>query len=119
MSRATFTPSTLRSPSKGAALPWRVAPPLVSTALIYLGAGVLATLLPLKLSSQGLGATVIGLLAAAEAIGFLVGCLYAHRIISPVGPERAYAAFAGMKAVAILAGWHCRMTKSWLSLKRC
>jgi MFS family permease len=103
MSRATFTPPTLRSPSMGAALPWRVAPPLVSTALIYLGAGVLATLLPLKLSAQGLSATVIGLLAAAEAIGFLAGCLYAHRIIAPVGPERAYAAFAGMKAVAILA----------------
>ena len=103
MSRATLTPPTLRSPSTGAALPWRVAPPLVSTALIYLGAGVLATLLPLKLSAQGLGATVIGLLATAEAIGFLVGCLYAHRIIAPVGLERAYAAFAGMKAVAILA----------------
>ena len=44
----------------------------------------------------------IGLLATAEALGFLVGCLYAHKIIVPVGLERAYAAFAGMKAVAIL-----------------
>jgi len=83
-------------------LSWRVAPPLVSTALLYLGVGVLATLLPLRFSAQGLSPSVIGLLATAEAVGFLIGCLYAHRIIAPVGLERAYAAFAGMKAVAIL-----------------
>ena len=103
MNRATSTSPTLRSPAGGVGLSWRVAPPLVSTALLYLGVGVLATLLPLRLSAQGLSPSAIGLLAAAEAVGFLTGCLYAHRIIAPVGLERAYAAFAGMKAVAILA----------------
>ena len=51
---------------------------------------------------DGFSPGVIGLIATAEALGFLVGCLYAHKIIAPVGLERAYAAFAGMKAVAIL-----------------
>ena len=68
-----------------------------------LGAGVLGSLLPLRFSAMGLSTGVIGLIATAEALGFLVGCLYAHRIIAPVGLERAYAAFAGMKAVAILS----------------
>ena len=101
MNRAT---STLRTPPSpvGRGLSWRVAPPLVSTALLYLGVGVLATLLPLRFSAQGLSPAAIGLLATAEAVGFLVGCLYVHRIIAPVGLERAYAAFAGLKAVAIL-----------------
>jgi MFS family permease len=103
MSRATSRPATPLAPATGVALPWRVTPPLLGTALVYIGAGVLATLLPLRFSAQGLTPTVIGILAAAEEIGFLAGCLYAHRIIAPVGPERAYAAFAGMKAVAILA----------------
>jgi MFS family permease len=78
-----------------------VVPPLISTALIMLGAGVLASLLPLRFSAMGLSPGVIGLIATAEALGFLVGCLQAHRIIAPVGLERAYGAFAGMKAVAI------------------
>lgn len=82
-------------------IPWRVVPPLISTALIMLGAGVLGSLLPLRFSSMGLSAGTIGLVATAEALGFLVGCLYAHKIIVPVGLERAYGAFAGMKAVAI------------------
>src|SRR5580700_10918264 len=84
-------------------IPWRVAPPLASTALTMLGAGVLGSLLPLRFSAMGFSPGVIGLIATGEALGFLVGCLYAHKIIAPVGLERAYAAFAGMKAVAILS----------------
>ena len=111
------TPNRPRGSDALGALPWRVAPPLISTALIYIGSGVLSTLLPLRFSAQGLSPTVIGLLATAEALGFLVGCLHAHRIIGPVGLERAYAAFAGMKAVAILA-MHFAPGASWLAACR-
>jgi MFS family permease len=91
------------APAAANAIPWRVVPPLLSTALSMLGAGVLGSLLPLRFSAMGLSPGTIGLIATAEALGFLAGCLYAHRIIAPVGLERAYAAFAGMKAVAILS----------------
>ena len=83
-------------------IPLRVVPPLTSTALIMVGSGVLGSLLPLRFSAMGYSPGVIGLFATAEALGFLVGCLYAHKIIAPVGLERAYATFASMKAVAIL-----------------
>jgi MFS family permease len=91
------------APAAADAIPWRVVPPLLSTALSMLGAGVLGSLLPLRFSAMGLSPGMIGLIATAEALGFLAGCLYAHRIIAPVGLDRAYAAFAGMKAVAILS----------------
>jgi MFS family permease len=84
------------------AIPWRVVPPLASTALLMIGSGVLGSLLPLRFSAMGYSPGTIGLFATAEALGFLVGCLYAYKIIAPVGLERAYATFAGMKAVAIL-----------------
>lgn len=94
---------TARATGKiAAAIPWRVAPPLVSTALIMVGAGVLGSLLPLRFSALGLSPGIIGLIATAEAVGFLTGCLYVHRLIAPVGLERAYATFAGLKAVGIL-----------------
>jgi len=89
-------------PRKVPALPWRVAPPLVSTAITMIGSGVLGSLLPLRFSALGFSPGVIGILATAEAVGFLVACLYAHKIIAPVGLDRAYAAFAGLKSVAIL-----------------
>src|ERR1700691_5076144 len=84
------------------AIPWRVAPPLISTALIMIGAGILGSLLPLRFSALGFSPGIIGLIATAEALGFLTGCLYAHRVIAPVGLERAYATFASLKSVAIL-----------------
>ena len=83
-------------------IPWRVALPLASTALLMFGSGVMGSLLPLRFSAMGMSAGTIGLIATAEAIGFLAACLYAHKLIAPVGLERAYAAFAGLKAVAIL-----------------
>ena len=117
MSRVTSTVPTLPPRAAGVVLPRLVAAPLVSTALIYVGAGVLATLLPLRFSAQGLKPTVIGLLATAEEIGFLAGCLCAHRIIAPVGRERAFAAFAAMKAVAIL-GLHFAVGAPFLAVIR-
>src|SRR5882724_3360239 len=89
-------------PRPATAMPWRVAPPLISTALLMLGSGFLGSLLPLRFSALGLSDGVIGLIATAESLGFLTGCLYAHKVIAPVGLERAYATFAGVKSVAIL-----------------
>ncbi len=66
-----------------------------------LGAGFLGSLLPLRFSAMGMPEGVIGLLATAEALGFLAGCLYAHKLIAPVGLERAYATFASIKSAAI------------------
>lgn len=86
----------------GGGIPLRVVPPLISTAFAMIAAGVLGSLLPLRFTAMGISPGVIGLIATAEALGFLCGCLYAHKVIAPVGLERAYATFAGMKAVAIL-----------------
>jgi len=99
-----MTPTQISVARSGAAaIPLRVVPPLVSTALIMVGAGVMGSLLPLRFSAMGYSPGVIGLFATAEALGFLVGCLYAYKVIAPVGLERAYATFAGIKAVAILS----------------
>ena len=113
----TIAPTTAPSRAPTGSIPWRVAPPLVSTALLMVGAGVLGSLLPLRFSAMGLSPGIIGLIATAEALGFLAGCLYAHRVIAPVGLERAYAAFAGMKAVAIL-GMHFADSVPALALLR-
>jgi MFS family permease len=97
---STRAAAAARAPAAG--IPWRVALPLLSTAFIMFGAGVLGSLLPLRFSAKGMSEGVIGLIATAEALGFLTSCLYAHRIIAPVGLERAFATFASLKAVAIL-----------------
>src|ERR1700683_4700102 len=101
MERVSQEPADPR-PGTATEIPWRVLPPLISNAVILLGTGMLGSLLPLRFSAMGLSDGVIGLIATAEALGFLTGCLYAHKVIAPVGLERAYATFASLKSVAIL-----------------
>ena len=95
----------------------RIAPPLASTGLTMIGAGLLGALLPLRYSAAGMSSGTIGLLGSAEGLGFLVGCLHAHRIIAPVGSERAYATFAGLKSVAIL-GLFFAVGAPWIAALR-
>jgi MFS family permease len=111
------TPTSTAILSPAAEIPWRVAPPLISTALLMLGSGFLGSLLPLRFSAMGMPEGVIGLLATAEALGFLAGCLYAHKVIAPVGLERAYATFASVKSAAIL-GLYFADSAPWLALLR-
>jgi MFS family permease len=105
-------------PPPATAIPWRVAPPLISTALLMFGSGFMGSLLPLRFSAMGMSDGVIGLIATAEALGFLAGCLYAHKVIAPVGLERAYATFAGVKSVAIL-GLYFADSVPTLAVLRC
>jgi MFS family permease len=105
-------------PPPANAIPWRVAPPLISTALLMFGSGFMGSLLPLRFSAMGISDGVIGLIATAEALGFLAGCLYAHKVIAPVGLERAYATFASVKSVAIL-GLYFADSVPMLAVLRC
>jgi MFS family permease len=89
------------SPITPGPLVWRVAPPLLSTALSSIATGLL-TLLPLRFTASGMSEGAIGLLATAEAAGFMLGCLHVHRLIAPVGQVRAYSAFAAIKAALVL-----------------
>ena len=80
-----------------------IASPLAGGALHALGSGLFHTLLPLRLIATGHTANDVGLVVAAESAGFLIGCIFAGNLIRSVGEVRAYAAFAALSAVAMLA----------------
>lgn len=80
-----------------------VAAILAGITIVSLGQGVFATLVPIRLAEAGLSADRIGFVVAASAIGFLVGCLAAARVIRLVGHIRAFSAFAAASCLAGLA----------------
>lgn len=80
-----------------------IASPLAGGALHALGSGLFHTLLPLRLLATGHSANDVGLVVAAESAGFLVGCIFSSNLIRSVGEVRAYAAFAALSAVMMLA----------------
>ncbi|MET0547464.1 MAG: MFS transporter [Caulobacterales bacterium] len=74
----------------------RVAAPILAVVILQAAGGILSVLVPLAMDAKGLSALSAGLVAAAYAIGFMSGALYAPRIIRDVGHIRAFAAAAGI-----------------------
>ena len=78
---------------------------LRGTAFLLAANGLHGLLLPLRGQAEGFATTALGLLGAAWATGFVLGCIYAPLLIMRVGHVRALGAFCSLLAViALLTG---------------
>ncbi|MDI9243699.1 MFS transporter [Marinobacter sp. CHS3-4] len=75
---------------------------ILSIVLLVSGNAFLMTLLGVRLSLESVSPDIIGWILVCYSIGFVLGTLYVHRIISRVGHIRAFAAFAAMAAACTL-----------------
>lgn len=75
---------------------------ILSIVLLVSGNAFLMTLLGIRLSIEQVAPDVIGWVLVCYSIGFVLGTLYVHRVITRVGHIRAFAVFAAMAAVASL-----------------
>lgn len=75
---------------------------ILSIVLLVSGNAFLMTLLGVRLSLESVSADIIGWILVCYSIGFVLGTLYVHQIISRVGHIRTFAAFAAMAAVCAL-----------------
>jgi len=76
---------------------------VLSAILLQAGNGLLITLIPLRMTQGGLPTTDVGLVATGYGIGFLIGCLFATKLVRSVGHIRAFAALAAVMASGTLA----------------
>lgn len=75
---------------------------IVSIILLISGNAYLMTLLGLRLSIENFSTTTIGLILVFYSVGFVLGTLYAGRIIQRVGHIRAFAVFGAVLAASVL-----------------
>lgn len=75
---------------------------IFSILLLVAGNGFLVTLLGVRLSQAGTSPSVIGWILLFYSIGFVLGTIYADRIIQRVGHIRAFAVFAAATAATAL-----------------
>ena len=90
---------------------------LLSLVLLTSGSTMLGTLLGLRLELEGYNAARIGLILAFHSIGFVLGSLYAERIIRRVGHIRAFTVFGALACSAILAHPMYVHTDLWIVLR--
>ena len=87
--------------------PAALIPPLASAMAASAGAGLLQTLLPLRLRASGLDTDAVGLVVTAYALGFVFGCLWAAGLIRSVGHVRTSCVCAAITALSVLGfEWH-------------
>lgn len=75
----------------------------ISLALFISGSSMLGTLLAVRMSIEGFAPQWIGPILAFYSLGFVIGTLYAVRIIQRVGHIRSFAAFAAIACITTLA----------------
>ncbi|MBS8240096.1 MFS transporter [Marinobacter lipolyticus] len=75
---------------------------ILSIILLVSGNAFLMTLLGIRLSIESVPADIIGWVLVCYSIGFVLGTLYAQKIIARVGHIRTFAVFAAAAAVASL-----------------
>jgi MFS family permease len=79
--------------------------------LIGLAVGVQGSLLGVRAELEGFNDTLIGLLMSCYFAGFLVGSLYAPRLIQQVGHIRTFGALSALASVTILV--HASFVDPW------
>lgn len=77
-------------------------PLLVGIFLIMLGNGLQGTLISLRAYAEGFPLYATGIIMSAYYLGFLVGCIFAPKLIASVGHIRVFAGFASLASTTIL-----------------
>ena len=76
---------------------------LLSVLLLQLSSGGVGPLDVLSGVAEGFTSTQVGTLGSAHFFGFFIGCYFAPRMMGSVGHSRAFAVFAALGAIGILA----------------
>ena len=75
---------------------------LLGFGILMLGDGLQATLLSVRAALEAFPTTITGAVMSVYFVGFLVGSLYAPRIVERVGHIRVFAALASLASASIL-----------------
>lgn len=75
---------------------------LLGSGIVFLGYGLMVTVLPIRAQLEAFGEANIGLIGSAYFTGFVIGCLVGPQVVKAVGHTRAFAGFAALVAALTL-----------------
>ena len=82
---------------------WQVSSVLLGAGLLLVGTSLLSILLPLSMQRAGFPTELTGLVMSSYYAGLMLGSKYGLRIITRFGHIRAFAGFAALVCVTVLA----------------
>ncbi|MEK0083587.1 MFS transporter [Benzoatithermus flavus] len=85
--------------------------------LLQLANTILSVVLPLHLTLAGFSGTTTGIVTTAYGVGFLAGCVVAHRLIRSVGHIRAFAVLAAVCSILSMVFTTSGLVWIWFALR--
>jgi MFS family permease len=76
---------------------------LIGTLFLFLGNGLHSLLMPMRGAVEGYSETVLGFFGTSWAAGFVLGCIFARRLVKRIGHVRAFSGFISIIAITALA----------------
>ena len=75
---------------------------LTGTLFLFLGNGLHSLLMPMRGANEGYSETILGFFGTSWAAGFVLGCIFARRLVKRVGHVRAFSGFISIIAITAL-----------------
>lgn len=76
---------------------------LTGTLFLFLGNGLHSLLMPMRGAVEGYSETILGFFGTSWAAGFVLGCIFARRLVKRIGHVRAFSGFISIIAITALA----------------
>lgn len=76
---------------------------LTGTLFLFLGNGLHSLLMPMRGAVEGYSEIVLGFFGTSWAAGFVLGCIFARRLVKRIGHVRAFSGFISIIAITALA----------------
>ena len=76
---------------------------LIGTLFLFLGNGLHSLLMPMRGAVEGYSETILGFFGTSWAAGFVLGCIFARRLVKRIGHVRAFSGFISIIAITALA----------------
>ncbi|WP_350335643.1 MFS transporter [Coralliovum pocilloporae] len=92
-------------------------PLFMSAGLLLGGNGLVGTLIPIRAGLEGFSTTSIGFFGSAYFVGFVLGCLFAPRLVARVGHIRAFSTAAALVACGALVHAMVVNIPAWIIIR--
>ena len=75
---------------------------LTGTLFLFLGNGLHGLLMPMRGTAEGYSETMLGFFGTSWAAGFVLGCIFARKLVKRMGHVRAFSCFISVIAITAL-----------------
>lgn len=90
---------------------------LSGSGFLFFAGGVNGLILPVRGADEGFSAFSLGLLGTGWAVGYILGCIYAPRLVSQVGHVRSFGAMAAVASLSVLLSALIISPVAWIILR--